>query len=143
MEQVYKLGLVGESNYQSFIRRCSVGERVYLVEEMNNPYDAGALAVTRDGGATLGYVPRDSWLRRVAEEGKQTRLTVKSIADGGSGHLGVVLNVEVGVGSDPRVREYSPPEANAPKRAADRAPNKPVLAPIVGSLLKSLFRTRR
>ena len=75
MNKVYPLGLVGESNYQVAIRRCAIGERVYIAEEINNPYDSRALAVERNGGALIGYIPRDSWLREVIAQGQSTQLT--------------------------------------------------------------------
>ena len=143
MSKVYPLGLVGESNYQAAIRRCNIGERVYIAEEPNNPYDSGALAVERDGGAVIGYIPRHSWLREVIEQGQPTKLTIKSIEGGGSDLLGVVVDVVVGQGSSPRLREYKQnksPNVSAPKARSGQAKTRPTVTPIVSKLLKSLFR---
>lgn len=142
MAKVYPLGLVGESNYQPAIRRCSVGERVYVSEEINNPYDDGALAVERNGGAIIGYIPRNSWLREVVHEGQSTEITVKSISDGGAGQLGVVVDVIVGQGSFPRSRDYreaKPAKSTPATKNATRAVGKSIGA----SFLKSLFGGRR
>ena len=143
MSKVYPLGLVGESNYQAAIRRCNIGERVYIAEEVNNPYDSGALAVERDGGAVIGYIPRDSWLREVIEQGQSTQLTIKSIAGESSDFLGVVVDVVVGHGSSPRLREYKPKkstDAAAPKARSGRPTTRSTVTPIVSKLLKSVFR---
>lgn len=112
----YQLGIVGEANYQSAIRRCSPGQCVQIVHEPTNPYDDLALAVVTEGGDTIGYVPRDCWLQdAVHDEGKGCDATIKSIQSGDTGKLGVVLDVclnSKGVGE----RAFS--RAPAPKRKA-------------------------
>jgi hypothetical protein len=92
----YSLGLVGESNYQDAIRRCREGEPVALVREPGNPYDAEAIAALGARGETIGYVPRDCWLREPLAEGKGCSATIRSIGTGGRGLRGVVLAVRLG-----------------------------------------------
>lgn len=92
--RTYQVGLVGESNYQSAIRRCTAGQRVEIVHERGNPYDDLALVVVTERGDTIGYVPRDCWLQgAVHDEGKGCDATIKSVGSGDSGKLGVVLDV--------------------------------------------------
>lgn len=88
----YPANIVGESNYQNAIRRCRVGQEVKLVREHGNPHDDEAIAVVSSSGRTIGYLGRDSWVREaILQEGKGCAASISSIADGGSGHLGVVL----------------------------------------------------
>lgn len=92
--KVYPLGLVGESHYQDAIRNCHPGESVAICHEPDNPYDNRALRVENDIGQLIGYVPKSSWLREaIHEEGRGVAATILSVADGGSGNLGVVINV--------------------------------------------------
>jgi len=89
----YLVGIVGEANYQQAISACSPGQRVEIIHEQGNPYDAGALAVVSSAGRTIGYIARDSWLRdAIHEEGKGCDASIKDIR-GESGKLGVVLDV--------------------------------------------------
>lgn len=91
----YRIGLVGESHYQAAIGKIGKGDAVQFVAEPSNPHDPRALRATC-AGATIGYVPRGSWLTRaVLDEGK---IAVASVAEvlGGRGDapsLGVVLDV--------------------------------------------------
>lgn len=94
MAKVYSLGVVGESNYQREIAKCSAGERVFICHEPDNPYDSRALKVETSDGDTIGYVPKSSWLRdAIHEQGRGVTATIASIADGGKGLAGVVLSV--------------------------------------------------
>lgn len=94
MSDGYKVGLVGERNYQPAIERCTVGEVAFIRHEPDNPYDAKALVAVDARGATIGYVPRDHWLQRaVHKEAKSCSARVAAIGEGGSGLLGVVLTV--------------------------------------------------
>lgn len=141
MSKSYPLGLVGESNYQVAIRRCSIGERLYVSEEANNPYDSGAIAVEREGGAVVGYIPKDSWLREIVHQGRSTRLTIKSIQDGGGGFLGVVVDVIADAGSSPRFRDYreaKSKQANSKTEKKASATGKSIGA----GLMKALFGKR-
>lgn len=90
----YKVGIVGESNYQPAIRRCEPGDPVRVMHEMGNPHDANALAVMTRTGDTIGYIGRDSWLREALnEQGKGCEAAIRSIATADGGDLGVVLDV--------------------------------------------------
>lgn len=90
----YKVGLSGESNYQPAIRACRPGQRVRVVHEPDNPYDDEALAVESESGATIGYVPRSSWLREaIHEEGKGCTATILSLDQSAGEALGVVIDV--------------------------------------------------
>ncbi|MDQ2879587.1 MAG: HIRAN domain-containing protein, partial [Pseudomonadota bacterium] len=102
----YLVGIVGESNYQKEILRCSPGDRVEIVRERGNPYDDLALAVATDDGRTIGYIARDSWLRgAVHQEGKGCEATIKEIRAGGGENLGVVLEVTL-IGSGISERQF-------------------------------------
>lgn len=94
---VYKVGLRGESNYQPAIRQLSVGDPIRLRHEPLNPYDSNAIAAFGPRGQHVGYIPRDSWLTRaMLEEEKSVTASVATIGAGGSGNLGVVLDVVLG-----------------------------------------------
>lgn len=92
--RAYRLGLVGERNYQAAIKRCREGEVVTLVHEPDNPYDDLAIAAVCPRGRVLGYVARDAWLREaVHDDGKACTATIASIASAEKGLRGVVLEV--------------------------------------------------
>lgn len=92
----YKVGLVGESNYQDTIRGCRPGQRAAVLHELGNPYDRDALVVTVGRGAKLGYIPKSSWLRdAVHVEDQGCKATIASINSGEDGALGVVIEVEL------------------------------------------------
>jgi hypothetical protein len=94
MARTYQLGIVGESNYQRAIGRCSTGDAVQIVHEPDNPYDDCALAVVTMDGETIGYIPRACWLQdAIHDEGKGCDAAIKSINTAGDGLLGVVLDV--------------------------------------------------
>lgn len=95
--QEYYSGIVGESHYQAEIRKCSVGEQVEIVREPDNAHDADAVVVKSSRGRTIGYLARDSWLRKVVHKGKEpVRAWIESIGTGKSKMLGVVLTVTIG-----------------------------------------------
>ena len=122
----YSLGIVGESNYQSEIRRCRRGQGVEIIHEADNPYDELALAVVTTDGATIGYVPRGSWLRdAVHDEGKGCDAKIKSINTAGDGLLGVVLQVSLNL-DGVRARRFHRP------RRQQSAPPKNWLARFLG-----------
>ena len=94
----YPVGLVGESHYQKAIRRCSVGDCVHLFLEPTNPYDPLAIAVETEAGATIGYIPRNSFLQRVIHEeenGCSARILNLVRDDAGLSHVGVVIDIEI------------------------------------------------
>lgn len=106
MTKVYNLGVVGESNYQRQIAQCRVGERMYVCHEPSNPYDDMALRVDTEEGQTVGYVPKNSWLRdAIHEQGRGVTATIASITGEGKGHRGVVLSVTLS-DDDVPVRDY-------------------------------------
>ena len=95
----YRVGLVGESNYQAAIKRCSEGEGVQLLHEPDNPYDENAIVVVCRRGKTIGYLPRDSFVHSASlEEGKGCQATIDGIQDGTKGLRGVVLEVALCAG---------------------------------------------
>lgn len=90
----YKLGIVGESNYQPAIKAARRGELVTIVRERGNPHDKHALVVRCARNKTIGYVSRDSWLRdAILKEGKGCTASIASIERNGAPYLGVVLDV--------------------------------------------------
>lgn len=95
----YKVGVVGEANFQSAIARCAVGERVEVFHEIGNPHDAKALVVVDRRRETIGYVGRDHWLRDlIHDEGRSCEATIAGIHEAVPGKLAVVLNVIKGAG---------------------------------------------
>jgi hypothetical protein len=93
--RTYPLGIVGESNYQGAIERCSPGQAVDVLHEPDNPYDDLALAVVVHG-QTIGYIPRECWLQEaIHEEGKGCTASIKSIDRADVGYLAVVLDVSL------------------------------------------------
>jgi hypothetical protein len=94
--RTYPVTLVGEQHYQGAIARCRVGDPVRIWREPSNPHDEDAFAVARLDGATLGYIPRDSFLQRaVHEEDKEIGARILSIEEDrrGQGFTHVVLEV--------------------------------------------------
>ncbi len=92
----YPVGIVGESNYQSAIRGCRVGEPVEIAHELGNPHDEEALVVLTASGKVIGYVGRGSWLcEAVHGEGQGCTATILSIDGAKGGDLGVVVEVSM------------------------------------------------
>lgn len=81
----YPVPLVGEQHYRAAVDGCSEGDDALVWHESDNPYDDRALAVTDGRGRTLGYVPKDSWLREALfDEGKGCEATILSVEGGHS-----------------------------------------------------------
>ena len=94
MGKTYPVGIVGEANYQASIRRCGTGQRVHILRQPDNPYDADALAVVTIDGETIGYIARDCWLQgAIHDEGRGCEASIMEISRAGNGNLGVVLEV--------------------------------------------------
>jgi hypothetical protein len=91
---MYAIQLVGEQHYQAAALTCRPGDAARLLFEPDNPYDSDAIVAVNSDGQTLGYVPRDSWLREAAlDEGKGFDAAIKSAAVGSRGFIEIVLNV--------------------------------------------------
>ncbi len=92
---------------QEIVARCSVGESLILLRDPKNPFDTGAVKVTRLNGEQLGYLPQHvtrggdpSGLAHEMDRGDEYHCRVSSITGGGIGfNLGV--NVEVIAGRAP------------------------------------------
>lgn len=81
--ETYPVGIVGEASYQDAIEFLTEGEIVELWHEPANPYDKRAIAVAASDGDTIGYLPRDLWLRdAVLKEGKPVTARVMRLAKG-------------------------------------------------------------
>ena len=139
----YRVGLVGESNYQPAIRRTKVGTPVDLIHEPNNPHDKTAISARIPGGATIGYVPRDSWIKRaVLDEGWAMRARVGAINGEQTGNLGVVLDLvmlddaEVEKGALP-VFQDTLSQSNKPSKVAVKT-QPGLISMIVVALLKQV-----
>ena len=90
----YKVGIVGESNYQSVIARCEAGDDVTIAHEIDNAYDEDALVVLTSKGERIGYIGRSSWVRAlIHEEGRSCQAIISFIKPNDAGLLGVVLSV--------------------------------------------------
>jgi hypothetical protein len=115
--RTYSIGLVGESNYQSSIQTCLAGQHVRVFHEIGNPYDPLALVVVTALGDTIGYIPRENWLRRaIHEEAKGCDAHIRSI-QGDVGRVGVVIQVSL----NPRGVETRPYAAPVPLPAPAEA----------------------
>jgi hypothetical protein len=78
--------------------------------EPTNPFDSLALRVETRRGEVIGYIPKSSWLRAaIHEEGRGCASTIASIAAGGAGLLGVVIDVTL-CDDDLPLREYQQTE---------------------------------
>ena len=108
----YPVPLHGESNYQAAIAELAVGDLVFLEAEPDNPFDNSAVAVTDSLRRTLGYLPRDIWLKRALMKEKKSCLarvhSIKGGGRGGSGNVGVVILVTIDEGHRLGTRQYSP-----------------------------------
>lgn len=112
--KIYPLGLVGESNYQSAIKRTNAGEVARIFHETGNPYDKLALRVENDIGEVIGYIARTSWLRdAVHEQGRGCAATIKEVHFGPDGLAGVVLDVTL---TDDPIFERQYQKSPTPKR---------------------------
>lgn len=91
--KTYPVGIVGESNYQDAIEFLRTGEIVKLWHEPGNPFDSRAIAVAASDGDTIGYIPRDFWLREaLLDEGKPVIARVMRLAKGPKA-IGVTIEV--------------------------------------------------
>lgn len=95
----YSVTLAGTSHYQDAIGRAQEGERVDLVPEPSNRFDRSAVAAITEFGEFIGYLPRDTFLKRMMlEEGKAVYALLQS-KHGGWGDkptMGVTLEVVTG-----------------------------------------------
>jgi len=137
----YRVGLVGESNYQSAVKRAKIGMPVDLVHEPANPHDKTAISARIPGGATIGYVPRDSWMKRaILDEDWIIRARVGAINGEQMGNLGVVLDlvmlddVEVEQGVVPVFQDTVSQSAMPVKKSVKTQPSP--LSTLVVALLK-------
>lgn len=105
MSKIYPQGIVGEQHYQDAVKTCRTGERVFICHEPDNPHDELALKVETAGGQTIGYLPKDCWIREaVHEQGRGVTATILSLEKSPRGFMGVVLNVTL---TDDEVRDRS------------------------------------
>ncbi|MCK0533424.1 HIRAN domain-containing protein [Sphingobium agri] len=96
MDEVYFVRVVGVSNYQQALAESYAGQAVRFVHEPDNPYDAMALRVENSAGATIGYIPRNSWLRAVIHErGRGVTGSISSVGMARSCMLGVTISVAI------------------------------------------------
>lgn len=91
----YPIRLVGTRSYLAAIATIGEGDVVQVRRENGNPYDPDALVVLDNDGARLGYIPRDSWLKRaLIDEEKGCRATVEAIEAGAGVTIAVLLTGE-------------------------------------------------
>ena len=96
-EKTYPVGLVGESNYQRAISRCSVGQEVFLVREPDNEFDPKAIVCLNHRRETIGYISRDSFVQGVVhDQGLGCSAKIKGLRKSGDkGFVGVVIDLEI------------------------------------------------
>lgn len=115
--RAYPVGIVGEASYQPAIERCHKGEVSTLYRETGNPHDARAIVVKSFTGATIGYIPRSSWLHEVVHErGTGATATIMSLHTGPP--TAVVLEVKVSPNALAEIgyRQSALPTAPIPSR---------------------------
>lgn len=95
----YTVPLVGEQHYQKAVTACRAGDPVQLLHEPDNPYDSEAIVAVSSAGETLGYVPRDNWLRAAVSEGKGAMAKVGAVDVGQRGFTEILLDVTLVHGS--------------------------------------------
>lgn len=98
MGEAYRVGLVGESNYQEPVGELRPGDWVEFVPEPENEHDPRAIFARDVFERKLGYLPQDHWLARaMLDEGKIARAEVDAITGGSRGKAsrGVVLKVSL------------------------------------------------
>ncbi|NIJ37889.1 hypothetical protein FHR22_002592 [Sphingopyxis panaciterrae] len=92
--KIYRAAIVAEQHYDG-AEQCVIGERLWLRFEPDNPHDPDAIEVIRRNGAKVGYLPRDSWLRRpILEDGDGALCTVVRIEEN-EGITHVVMAVTI------------------------------------------------
>lgn len=129
----YKVGIVGEANYQPAIKATRRGEAVTILRELGNPYDSDALVVRCARNKTIGYVARDSWLREaILDEGKGCTASIASIQRNGAPHLGVVLDVTLNNDAPAECRYSARGTSPVLKGVADAVPYQSFLATMFG-----------
>ncbi|HMO74553.1 MAG TPA: HIRAN domain-containing protein [Sphingopyxis sp.] len=80
----YPVRLAGTRSYAMAVGWAMAGDAVQLLREPDNPFDADAIVAVDGAGRTLGYVPRDNWLRRaLVDEGRGAAATVAESELGG------------------------------------------------------------
>ena len=93
-EKAYPIRLVGTRSYATAISFASIGDAATILRERGNPYDVDALVVVDGDGETLGYIPRDNWVRRaIVGEGRGARATVSEVTIGTDGLAGMTIFV--------------------------------------------------
>jgi hypothetical protein len=95
----YSIVLAGTSNYQDAIGKSQKGQRVDLIPEQFNKHDKQAVRAVTEHGRIIGYLPKDSWLKRlIFDEGKATHGRLMDVTGGtvGKPTMGVLLEVVTG-----------------------------------------------
>lgn len=125
--KLYRVGIVGEKNYQPAIRDSWEGQSIRICHELENPYDEKALKVLNSDGACIGYISREHWLRRaIHKEGRGVAGIIYRISDGGTGkNFGVVIQVTLTDDQVPQVifDRPRPEKTLPPPEKVDRPPN--------------------
>ena len=107
--KAYPVRLAGARSYQAAIAAASLDDAVQLLREPGNPHDPDAIAVVDALGETLGYIPRDNWVRRaIVDEGKGARATIETLSDGEDGIVGVTIAITLTGDGIIGMRDYAP-----------------------------------
>lgn len=136
-EKSYFVGLKGESSYQKAIKRLTEDERVTIEHDKGNAHDSEALVVKTLSGSTIGYIPREHFLKRAFfKEKKHLDARIKSINSGPGAPSGVVIAVVMTRGEKATSSERQISAARS-KRAKSLGKAGGAIA---GRLLRSLFK---
>lgn len=139
MGSIYSVGLAGESKFQPAVKRTKTGEVVTLRLEPFNKFDDQAIAVENSQGETIGYIPADSFIKRIIHlENKPVACHVERIGAGRSGICGVILQIEL---SAERPTPVYTADRPAPRKTQSRKPPKSATEKAAKSIAKSFLRS--
>ncbi len=96
----YPVVLTGHAMYAAALAALNPRDPVKIVHETGNPYDADALAVyggAKGEGGKIGYVPKDSWLRRaIIDEHKPVTAELIEVSRSDRGYNVAIIAAVIG-----------------------------------------------
>lgn len=96
--------VAGVSWYQAVVKKCQVGDDLYLEREPDNPVDENAIAVYHPSGKQLGYIRANVAVDLALEmdDCVPIRAIVKDVTGGTPDKPMVGLNIEIIRGQNPQ-----------------------------------------
>jgi hypothetical protein len=85
---------------QEELARCTVGERVELHREPDNPHDPSAVAVLTERGIRIGYIGANytAWIGSKIDRGYDVEAAIEQIR--GGGRTGLPLSAVLAINMD-------------------------------------------